>query len=738
MEMPTLQPSQLANLASGEDEIDLRVYWNVFNKHKWQIIGLTLLIGLLTTLVTFSLQPIYRATVTLLIEFDQPKIISIEEVYGVSSANKDYYQTQLEILKSRSLVEKVVDKLNLVSHSAFNQDTSPVWFWDWRHWLEQLNESAATPISAGEKYQAIVNLIAANLGIEPVRNTQLAKISFESKDAQLAADIANTLANLYIETDLNARIALTKKATILLTERINDLRQKLSHSEQALQAYLEEHNLVNVEGVKSVAIKQIEEMATNLVKAHQQLAETQSAYNQVQALRGQASGAFESITAVINNPLVQRLKEIELDAEKKVSELSKRYGSKHPNMIAATTELNTAQANTTKQIRQVITGITKEYEVALANVQALERSLKEKENQIQDINRNEYQLAVLQREVEVNRQLYDLFLTRFKETDASQDIQALQSKIGQVIEPALVASTPYKPRKKMIVTLSLALGFLFSTLLAYLLEYLDNTIKNGEDVEQKLGLPLLGTLPKLKISKQDQCHPQLMFLEKQTSQFAESVRTIRTGIMLSNLDTPRKVLVVTSSVVSEGKTTFAINQALALGQMEKTLLIDADMRRPSIASVFGLTDKAPGLSELVAGTKQLAECIHPVMDGNIDCIHSGLIPPNPLELLSSRRFKELLTQLEKHYGYIVIDSAPTLAVSDAIVLATAASAIVYVVKADVTSYQMVKEGLKRLYQVNAPVLGVVLNQINTRKLSHYYSNKYGYYNKPGYYSYTNR
>jgi capsular exopolysaccharide synthesis family protein len=227
-----------------------------------------------------------------------------------------------------------------------------------------------------------------------------------------------------------------------------------------------------------------------------------------------------------------------------------------------------------------------------------------------------------------------------------------------------------------------------------------------------------------------------MFLEKQTSQFAESVRTIRTGIMLSNLDTPRKVLVVTSSVVGEGKTTFAINQALALGQMEKTLLIDADMRRPSIASVFGLTDKTPGLSELVAGTKQLAECIHPIMDGNIDCIHSGLIPPNPLELLSSRRFKELLTQLEKHYGYIVIDSAPTLAVSDAIVLATAASAIVYVVKADVTSYQMVKEGLKRLYQVNAPVLGIVLNQINTRKLSHYYSNKYGYYNKPGYY--TNR
>ncbi|NJO16278.1 MAG: hypothetical protein HC877_11155 [Thioploca sp.] len=146
--MPTLQSSQWANLAGGEDEIDLRVYWNIFNKHKWQIIGLTLLIGLLTTLVTLSLPPIYRATVTLLIEFDQPKIISIEEVYGVSSANKDYYQTQLEILKSRSLIEKVIDKLNLVSHKAFNQDTASVWFWDWRYWWVQWNESATTPISA--------------------------------------------------------------------------------------------------------------------------------------------------------------------------------------------------------------------------------------------------------------------------------------------------------------------------------------------------------------------------------------------------------------------------------------------------------------------------------------------------------------------------------------------------------------------------------------------------------------
>ena len=435
---------------------------------------------------------------------------------------------------------------------------------------------------------------------------------------------------------------------------------------------------------------------------------------------------------------------MELDAETKVSELSKRYGHKHPKMIAAQSELNSARENTAQQIQRVITSITKEYEVALANVQALERSMGQQEQQIQGINRKEYQLKVLDREVEVNRQLYDLFLTRFKETDISQDVQALQSTVGRIVDPALVATTPYKPQKKRIVMISLILGFLFATMLAFLLEYLDNTIKNADDVEQKLGIPLLGTLPKLKIRKKEEFHPQLMFLTEQNSHFAESIRTIRTGIMLSNLDSPRKVTLITSCCASEGKSTFAINQALALGQMGKTLLIDADMRRPSIAQIFSLGKNAPGLSEFIAGTRKFAECIHDIEEEKeetenqepaenckitISVMPSGMIPPNPLELLASHKFENVLAQLEQAYEYIVIDSAPTLAVSDALVLSRYASSVVFVVKADATVQQMVREGIKRLQKINVPILGIVLNQVDIKKIS-----QYGYsYSSSGYY-----
>jgi polysaccharide biosynthesis transport protein len=733
MKESTLQEPILTN-QSDEDEIDLRVYWQIFNKYKWRIARLTGLIGLLAFLITFSLEPRYRFTTTLMIEFEQAKVISIEEVYGISS-NRDYYQTQLGILSSRKLAEKVTKKLNLMSHPAFHiaPKKSP---W-WHHWLPNgwfLPDEPPTDAERfkndEERFNNIVDSVMAQLTITPERNSQLVQISFESHDAQLAADIPNTLANIYVESDLEARLEMTQKAASWLTERVDGLRQKLSQSEQALQNYMERENLVDVAGIKSVAIKKVEETASNLIKAHQRLAETENVYKQVQAIRGRSASAFESIPAVLRHPLVQNLKKVELEAESKMSEISKRYKSKHPKMIAAQAELETARNNTAEQIQRVIEGITKEYEVARANVNVLQRSLTKQEQEVQKINRKEYQLSVLKREVSVNRQLYDLFLTRFKETEASQDVQGLQSTIGRIVDPAIVRPYPYKPKKKLIVGISLVLGFLFATVLAFLIEYLDNTLKNAEDVEQKLGTPFLGFLPKLKVRKKYPLKAQWMFLAEPISHFAESVRTIRTAVTLSSIDTPCKVLVVTSTMAGEGKTTFAINQAFALGQIEKTLLIDADMRKPSIGQTVGLSPKAPGLSELVAGTRPLHECIHPLeTETGVDFLPSGVIPPNPLELLASKRFKEVLNQLEEqeNYEHIIIDSAPTQLVSDALILAKQASGVIYVVKADATPYQIVLQNLNRLHQSDTKILGIVLNQVDMKKLSEYYGNQYGYY-----------
>lgn len=719
-----------AQVEEYETTDDFKNYWHTFSKYKWKIFGLTILIGVLAALISLSLQPIYRSTAQLLIESEQKSIASIEDIYGVNPFLKEYYQSQLEILKSRTLAEKVVNKLNLINHPVYNQEPKGFSI-DWRKmipssWLPPQKEQITT---AEDKHKKIVEAVMGQLSIMPVRNSQLINISFQSSDAQLAAKVPNTLMTLYIESDLEAKLAMTNKAASWMNKRIEGLRENLKQSEKKLQNYMERNNLINVSGIKSIATRQIEETSTNLVKARLRLTEAESRYKQVQKLRGRSTEAFESIPAILNNQLVQNLKTIELEADKNLSTLSKRYGRKHPNVIAAKTELKTAKDNTATQIKLVIGGIIKEYEIAIANVKALEVSLKENKLIIQELNRKEYELGILQREVKANRQLYDVFLSRFKETDVSQDIQALKT-VGRIIDLALVSSLPYKPKKSRIVMISLVLGFMFATMFAFFLEYLDNTIKNREDVERKLGMPLLTAIPKLKLSKRKLLKKsQWMFLSDSKSEFAESIRTARTGIMLSALDSPQKILMVTSSVPAEGKTTFSINQAFALGQMEKTLLIDADMRKPRIAQAFGLKHKTSGLSELVTGIKDFEECLYHVEEEGIklDVIPSGIIPPNPNELLASHRFRELLTELAEKYTYIVIDSPPSLQISDALVLAKQATEVLYVVQADATPYQLVIEGIKRFYQMEIPVHSIVLNGVDFKKQAKYSSyNKYGY------------
>ena len=727
---------RLASLAIDEDEIDLKVYWHIFNRYKWKIFFLTIVIGLLATLVSFSLEPIYRSTTLLLIESNEAKVISIEEVYGISSANKEYYQTQIGILKSRGLAEKLVKKLNLMSHPLYLPKEDEGFSFNFKDWMPSswVSSSKEAPPSYQEQFDKVVKAVMDAISIEPVRNSQLVEISFESPDAKLAAKVPNTLSDIYIESDLEAKLEKTKKAREWLNKRIDELRKKLREAEREQEAYMERHGLVNVEGIKIVAIKQIEQTVEQLVNARQRLTEATSAYRQVQALKGRPIHDLESIPAVLNQHMVQVLKEAELKAERKVSELSERYGQKHPKIIAAQAELRTARRNTAQQIRQVVAAITKEYEVALANVKALEKNVAENKRIIQELDKKGIELARLTREVERNRKIYEIFLSRLKETTASQDVQALQSTVARVVDPAVVSAIPYKPKKKLIIAISLVLGFLFATMLAFFLEYLDNTIKDADDVEDKLGFPLLGSLSRIKPSlKGDykEFEARWMFLNQQKSGFAEDVRTIRTGIMLSLLDNSRKVLVITSSVPGEGKSTVSLNEAFALGQMEKTLLIEADMRRPTLVKTFGLNSKAPGLAELVAGTGTKEECIHHIgEDGGVDVIPSGKVPPNPLELLSSPRFKEIVEEFSKQYSYVVIDSAPTLLVSDALVLAKLADKVLYIVKADHTPYPIVQDGLKRLETVDAPIPNIILNQVPVAKKGKYY---YGKYNKYGYY-----
>ena len=475
------------------------------------------------------------------------------------------------------------------------------------------------------------------------------------------------------------------------------------------------------------------ELNQKLVLARQRRAEAYASYNQARSIKSVSDSEVNSIPAVLQDAHVGGLKSAEADARRKVSTLEKRYGPKHPQMIAAQADLAETEVRVNRRMRELLSGVERQYRVVSAEVTSLESALGETKGELQHINRKTYELGVLEREVETNRQLYDLFLGRLKETTETTGLQAANARI---VDPAVPAIYPAKPKKKIIVLVAAFIGLFLGMVWAFLLEHLDRTIKGAGDMEDRLELPVLGILPHIDIKTKRGETPLRHVRENPQGLFSESLRTVRTGVLLSGLDTPHKVIVVTSAAPAEGKTTVAATLAETLAEMHKVLLLDADLRRPTLSRLYGIDKNQPGLSEYVSGSAELSECVTKLEDKNLHVLPAGTVPPNPLELLSSKRFSESVHKLSESFDQIVIDCAPALAVSDAMVLSTIASGVIYVVRADMTPYPMAQEGLKRLRRGNAHLVGGVLNQVPLDKKGGYGKyGKYSYYGDQYYGSY---
>ena len=709
----------------AEDEIDLLQYWNVIWREKWGIVGLGSVVCLITIVVVFNITPIYSATATLLIEAKQANVVSIEEVYGIDSSKREYYQTQFEILNSRQLAEDVINKLDLAKQSQddFAQGS---YGWSWHRWIPNL--PPPKPPTKEQRWQMIVGDFQANVNIQPIRNTQMVKISFESPDSEITYKVANELGNTYIENQLEARLQLTQKASEWLTTRLAGMRKDLEQSEAALQTFREREGLIDVSGVQTLTANEITGITIQLVDARKRTAEAKGQLDSLGKIGLEYNPRWETSLGVLADLVTQQLKSREVEASRVVSELSQRYGPKHPRLIAARSNMDNSVSDYRKQVIKVVGSFGKNYKQLLADQQRLERSLENSKNQIQNINRKTYELTQFEREVDTTQQLYDLFFTRFRETKES----GFEAANARFVDLAVKPFTPVKPKKMQIVFIAGFLSALAGVALAFLKVALDNTIRAGGEVEEKLGQPVVGVLPVLKDALKAKLQVSLAYLDKEQHIFGEAVRTLRTGVILSGVDKPLKKLIVTSSVPSEGKTTLALSLALSLGQMEKVVLIDADMRRPSVANDCGLSKGAPGLSEIIAGTEDIEDCIHALEPGGIDLIPAGMVPPNPLELLSSKRFANLLAQLEERYDRVIIDSAPTQAVSDSLVLSDLCDGVLFVVKADSTTIQVALDGLQRLLRVNVHLVGVVLNQFDADGAAKHGRYHRGYYDYYGY------
>ncbi len=711
---------------TNDDEIDIGEYLRILSLHKWAILGFSVVVVLLTTLVVFSIKPIYESTATVLIESEEENIVSIEEVYGIPGANDEYFETQNRILQSRSLAEKVIDRLSIAKHPEYDPEQQEPAITDkLTSWLPiQGLQSEELPTEQSIR-NIIVERFRENLTVAPIRNSQLINITFESNDPELTTAVSNTLADIYISSDLEGRLAITDKATGSLTDQLDELKQNLEQSEQALQAFRDKEKLVDVRGVDSLAAKELDELTEQLVEARRNRSAAETAYRQVTALKGQPIESYETIPAVLKDIGLQDAKRIKSESERKVAELQKRYGPKHPKMIAANDELDTATRAVERQILNVIEAVKKEYEVAKAKESHLSGAMSRTKRDMTDINRKTSQLIALERDVEANRDIYETFLSRYKETSAVSDIQPANAR---VVDPAVIPTVPAKPKKMLIIVIAFILSLLVATMLVFLLEALDNTMESAQDVENKLHLSVLGILPKLKIILNKDVKVLRYYTDNNQTPFAENIRTIRSGLLLSGIDEKQKVILVTSSIPGEGKSMVSVNLAMSLGQMgHSVLLIDCDLRRPSIRAVFDLDAKDIGLSHFMTGTHTLQEAIHKFKKEYINVMPAGEIPPNPLEMLSADRFKQGLEGLKKKFDHIVIDSAPSVAVSDALVLSQLVNQVIYVVKADATPYKLAEEGIKRLQKVNAPFVGVVLNQVGPPKKSNHYSHYYGYY-----------
>ena len=729
---PTAQPKPifLHDPADLEPRLDFVEYWRTLRKRKWAILGFALIVTLVAGVIAFVSTPIFEAKTTLLIETNKQKVVTIEDVYSGVGASREYFQTQVEIIKSREVALKAIAKLKLYDNPVFDPRAPKKGISALIAQIGFSNEVAPKEWNEQTLSEAVYPQFTGNLSIEPIRLSQLIVIRFTSPDAALSAQVTNTIASTFIENDLDARYQMTRTASVWLQERLSGLKTKLTESEQVLQGYREKQGFVSVkESAQSGTGQQIEQLQSRLIEARTRRAEVEATYKIVQDASNK--GDLASQPAVLNSAQVADAKRQATEAARKLADVSQRYGKEHPKYMQADSESKSAIDNLQRQIDLVVGGINHEYERARSTEKMLEGSLGSARGTVQNINRKEFELGVYEREVDSNRQMYDMFMKRAKETNVAGD---LQTTVARIVDPAAVPTSPIKPKKSLIVAVALFMGLLIGVMLALLLEVLDNTLKTTEDVESRLKQPLLTVLPLLETKESERKVSGHLVINQPNSLYAEAIRTARTGILLSFVDQPSRVLLVTSSVPGEGKTTFASNLAMAHAFTKKTLLIDADMRRPSVAKSFELDPSLPGLSELVAGTASYSECLHSLDGSKLMVLSSGAIPPNPLELLHSERFAQTLSELAKTFEVIIVDSPPVELVSDALVIGALASGIIFVTKAQSTPYLMARKALQRLRRADGHIVGVVLNALDFNKAEKYYG-EYSGYGKHGYGTY---
>lgn len=724
-----------------EQEIHLRDYLRIISKRKTTVITFFIIIFLIVLIKTLTTTPLYTASSQVLIERN----------FGTSSLDSSPYArwdpeflaTQFELIKSLNVTRRVVDTLKLdtkYKHYFLTEKKDGLFSFlstaksgvrDFIKGLLPANENGVDPLAADSNIlikaepatdvDKIASMIRGSLSIKPVPNTKTVIISYSHKNPAMAKLVMDSIVKAYTDEILEIKLASSSYSLQWMTSKAAEERKRLEKSELALQQYMRDNDLVTVENKLAVYPQRLSEFSSQLSRAQGTLKELEALHKQIQKI-GDDFENIETISVFAENPVLQNLREKIFAVEQKIKDLSKKYGYKHPVMINAKAERDLLLKEKNFEITRIIDATRNAYELAESKVASLKQLLATTKQEILNINERFTQYSIMKREVDMNRVLYDALTSSINKagvTKQSQDVKIW------VVREAELPGAPSKPNKKRNLALGIILGLFGGIGLAFFIEYLDNSVKDGKDIEQRFGITVLGTVEELKAPNES---IETHLVKHPLSPLAENYRLIRSGLLLSTPDHPPRSILVTSMSPKEGKTTTTCNLARILAKNnKKVLIIDCDMRRPRTHTLFSIPNST-GLSNYLSGNT-VSNLVKSIPNELISLITSGPIPPNPAELLQSDRMQTLMKEMLKKFDYVLLDSPPLLRVTDSLSISTIVDGVLLVTKSGQTTYDSLENGLKKLHDIHALVLGIVLNGlVKSKKQSGYYG-YYEYYNK---------
>lgn len=739
--------------AADTETLSVRRLLSILKRRKYLIAGVMIVIISIAVTMIQQITPLYSASTKIVVEPNRSNIVDIEQVR--SGVTPDYYtnETEAEVIRSRSLAYKAVDLLDLTARPMFNPllqtpepslreelvDTAKAFFLNLIGTPEDVKELEAKDAAeeraenpllkmAPDQLRTYLRESAAawyqsGLSVSPSPRSRVITISYSSTDPEFAAEAANTTAKLYIEEQLESLTSATTEAGDFLQRRVNELRDRVITQEREIARYRADAGIIDQGGI-TVFQQQLARANEELSNARIARSDAEARFDQVQDLL-QSGAGLETAAAVLNSDLISRLREQEAEVIRKLSEFKTQLRPGHPRLQLAESELADLRGAIEREVQKVAANLSNELQLSRVREANIRGELERIEKTLDDQNEAQATLQSLSSELSANKQLFETFLERLKETDILENTD--QQADARIISRAQVPGGPFYPNTNLMIAAAVVFSAFVGFALAFVAEFMDSGFRSTAQLENLSGVAALGMVPALPRNQSDGKRPHEFALARPNSTFGEAIRSVRTALMLSSVDKPPKTVLITSSIPGEGKTSTSLSIASTAAKSgQRVVILDCDLRNSSLHAYLDVPNQR-GLSDFLAGQAQLEDVIEIHPSSTLHYITAGSRAPNPTDMLSSDEMRELIRRLSDMYDMVILDTPPLMAVSDALVLMRDVDRTLFLVRWEKTRRETVLAGIKQALEAGANLAGTVLTQVNVKKHASYDYGDSGYY-----------